>query len=111
MSVIFFSKCSKFNADLKNAEKNSEKKFCFRDKCVRIVCIQLSQLIREYLSSAVNVLRKRLKNFHVSKIDFCKSITFTVITQPDKGALINIESVLMPAYHVACQGVLSNGTF
>ena len=51
-------------------------------------------------------VKKRLKNFHVSKSDFCNSITFTVITQDDKGALINIESVLQPTYHVACQGVL-----
>ena len=68
--------------------------------------VQLSLLIREYLSSTVNVLRKRLKKFHVSKSDFCNSITFTVITQDDKGALINIESVPRPAYHVACQGDL-----
>ena len=85
--------------------------FCFLDKCIWIVCIQLSLLIREYLSSAVNVLKKRLKNFHVSKSDFCNSITFTVITKDDKNTLIKIESVLRPAYHVACLGVLSNGGF
>ena len=66
---------------------------------------------KEYLSSAVNVLRKRLKNFHVSNSDFCNSITFTVITQDNKGALIKIESVLQPVYHVACQWVLSNRSF
>ena len=85
--------------------------FCFLDKCFWIVCIQLSLHMREYLSSAVNVLKKGLKNFHVSKSDFCNSIILTVITQDDKGALINIESVLRPAYHVACQGVLSNENF
>ena len=85
--------------------------FCFWDKCIWIISIQLSVLIREYLSSAVNVLKKRLKIFYVSKSDFCNSITFTVITQDDKGALINIESDLRPAYHVPCQGILSNGTF
>ena len=85
--------------------------FCFRDKCTRIVCIDLSLLIREYLSPAVNVLRKGVKNFHVSKSDFCNSITLTVIIQDDKGALIKIESVFRPVYHVACRGVLSNGTF
>ena len=67
----------------------------------------MSLLIREYLSSAVNVLKKRLKNFHVSKSDFCNSITFRVITQDDKGALINIESVLRPAYHVVLNYVHS----
>ena len=106
MSVIFFWKCSEFNAYSKNAEKNSEKIFSFWDKCIWIVFIQLSLLIREYLSSAVNVLKKRLKSFHVSKSDFCNSITFTVITQDDKGALINVESVLRSASHVACQRVL-----
>ena len=96
MRLIFFWKYSKFNADFKNAEKNWEKMFCFWDKCIWIICIHLSLLIREYLSLAVNVLWKILKNFHVSKSDFCDSITFTVITQDDKGALIKIESVFRP---------------
>ena len=52
--------------------------------------------MREYLSLAVNVLIKGTKNFHVSKSDFCNSITFTVITQYDKGALIQIESEFRP---------------
>ena len=84
--------------------------FCFWDKYIWIVCIHLSLLIREYLSSAVNVLRKGLKNFHVSKSDFCNSITFTVITQDDKGTLMKIKSVFRPVYHVACPEVLSNGS-
>ena len=61
--------------------------------------------------SAVNVLKKRLKNFHVSESDFCNPITFTVITQDDKGTLINIESVLWPTYHVACQRFSETGAF
>ena len=84
---------------------------CFWDKCIWIVCIHLSLLVREQLWSAVNVLRKRVKNFHVSKSDFYKSITFIVITQHDKGALIKIESVFWRVYHVACGEVLSNGSF
>ena len=109
--VIFFSICSKFNADSENAEKNGEKMFYFWDKFIWIVCIHLSLLIREYLSSAVNVLKKRLKNFNLSKCDFCNLITFTVITEDDEGALTNTESVLQPVYHVPCRGVLSNETF
>ena len=70
--------------------------FCFWDKCNRMVYIHLSLLIREYLSSARTVLRKRVKSFHVSKSDFWNSITLTVITQDDKGALIKIESVFRP---------------
>ena len=111
MRVIYVWKCSKFNADSKNAEKNWEKLFCFWDKSIWIVCIHLSLLIREYLSLVVNVLWKGVKNFHVSKSDFCDSITFTVITQDDKGALIKIESVFRPFYHVAIREVHSNGSF
>ena len=73
--------------------------------------MHLSLLLREYLSLAVNVLRIDLKNFHVSKSDFCNSITFTVITRAGKRALINIESVFRTVYHVACQEVPSNGSF
>ena len=106
-----FTKCSKFNADSKNAEKNWEKIFASWHKCTRIFCILLSLLIKEYLSSAVNVLRKGLKNIHVSKSDLCNSIAFTVITQDDKGALIKIDSVFWLVYHVASRDVLSNGSF
>ena len=52
------------------------------------------------------MLRKGLKNFHVSKSDFCNSITFTVIAQADKVALSKIESVFRPVYHVAFRDVL-----
>ena len=68
-----------------------------------MVCIHLSLLIIEYLAPAVNVLRKGLKNFRVSRSDFCYSITLTVITQDDKGGLIKIESAFRPVYYVACR--------
>ena len=96
---------------IRKTKKKIQKKFCFWDKFIWIVCIHLSLLRREYLSSAVTVLRKGLKNFHVSKSVFCYSITFTVITQDDKGALIKIESAFRPVYHVACREVLSSGSF
>ena len=85
--------------------------FSFWDRIIWIVSIHLSLVIREYLSSAVNCLRKGLKNFHVSKSDICNWITFTVITQDDKDAMIKIESVFRHVYHVACREVLSNGSF
>ena len=85
--------------------------FCFWDKYIWILSIHLPTLIREDLSLAVNVLRRSLMNFHVSKSDFFNSISFTVITQDDKGALIKIESGFRPFYHVACREVLSNGSF
>ena len=56
-------------------------------------------------------VKKGLKNIYVSKSDFCNSITFTVITQDDKSALIKIESVFRLVYHVACRDVLSNRSF
>ena len=111
MRVIFFWKFSKFNAASKDAEKTPEKMFCFWDKSIWIICIYLSLLLREYLSLAVIVLRKGLKNFHECKSNFYNSITFTMITQDDKGALIKIESVFRTVHHVACREVLSNGSF
>ena len=84
---------------------------CFWDKGIWIVCIHLSLLLREYVSLAVNMLRKGLKNFDESKSDFCNSITFTVISQDNKVALIKIESVFLPVYQVACRDVLSNRSF
>ena len=94
----------------KTQKKIQKKIFAFWDKFVWIVYIHLCLLIREFLSSAVNVVRKGLKNFPVSKNDFCNSITFTVISQDDKSGHIKIESVVRPAYHVACRGVFSNGS-
>ena len=60
----------------------------------------------EILVIRSDCVKKATKNFHVSKSDFCNSILFRVITQDDQIALINIESVLRPAYHVPSQGVL-----
>ena len=82
--------------------------FCFLDKCICIVCIHLSLLITEYLSLAVNVLRKGVKNLHVSKSDVSNAITFREITRVGKSPLIKIESVFRTVYHVACWEVLSN---
>ena len=39
------------------------------------------------------------------------SLTFTMIIKYGKGAVIKIESVFGPVYHVACRGVLWNATF
>ena len=89
-------------------KKLQKKMFCFWDKSIWIVCIHLSLLLREYLSLAVNVLRKGPKNFHVSKSDFCNYITITVITRAGKSALIKIESVFRTVYHIGWGDVLSN---
>ena len=65
-----FWKCSKFKVDFENARKNPEKGFCFWDNCVRICCVKLSLLRREYLSSAVNVLTNSYKALRLTKTDF-----------------------------------------
>ena len=85
--------------------------FCFWDKSIWIVCIHLSLLLREYVSLAVNVLGKGVKNYDESRSDFSNSITFTVITQAGKSALIKIESVFRTVYHDACREVFSNRSF
>ena len=73
--------------------------------------MELSLLIREYLSSAVHVLTKSLKTFHVTKSDFSNSITFKLLNQYGKGAGVKAESVFRPVHHVACQGVIWKGSF
>ena len=92
-------------------KKIQQKLFCFWDKCIWIVCIDLSPLRREYLSSAVNVFTKSLKTFQGTKKNFSNSITFIVIKQYGKGANIKTESVFRPVYHAGCGAVLSNGSF
>ena len=92
-------------------QKKLRKKFYFWDKCIWIVCIQLSPLIREYLSSAANMLTKILKTFHVTKSDFSNSITFTIINQYDKGALIKIKPMFPHISYVVSRAGLSNGSF
>ena len=42
-------------------KKKIRKSFLFGDNCVRIGCVKLSLLRREYLSSAVNVLTNSTK--------------------------------------------------
>ena len=66
----FFWKCSKFNVDYENSTKNLEKALSFWDNCVRIGCVKLSLLRKEYLSSAVNVLKNSYKALRLTKTDF-----------------------------------------
>ena len=71
---MFFSKCSKFYAYFRNAIKNPEKVFYFRDNCVRTCSAKLSTLQREYLLLAVNVLTNSPKisdqiNAHIFQLN------------------------------------------
>ena len=54
----------------KRHTKTEKKIFVFAINAFELFCIELSVLIREYLSSAVNVLTKSLKTLHVTKSDF-----------------------------------------
>ena len=66
----FWSKCSKFQLDFKNAAKNSEKVFCFWDNCIWIGIVKLSLFRTGYFSSAANVLTNSPNNLHVNQKDF-----------------------------------------
>ena len=60
---------------------------------------------------AANVL-KTLLNFSMSLTEtLSDSITFNVINEFGKGAVVEIEIVFWRIYHVACQVVHGNGTF
>ena len=66
----FSSEYLKVKADFKNASKNWEKFFSFRDNCILIGIVKLSLLRTGYFSSPANVLRSSTKTFHVNKRDF-----------------------------------------
>ena len=67
-------------------------------------------MYEEIVSEEFSCVKRSEFNFHSVLKSDCNSITFTVITQDDKDALIKIESVFRPVYHVACREVLSNGS-
>ena len=66
----FWSKCSIFQLDFKNAAKNSENVFCWLNNCMRIGIVKLSLLRTGYFSSAANVLTSSPKISHVNQRDF-----------------------------------------
>ena len=68
--MFFFSKYSKFNLNLKNAAKYSEKSFFFRDNCIWIGILKFSLLRTRYFSSVANVLTNSPKIWHVNKRNF-----------------------------------------
>ena len=70
MRVIFFSKCSKFNVDFKNAEKKPEIFFCFWYNWIWIDIVKLSLLRTWYLSLAANMLGNSRKICHKTKRHF-----------------------------------------
>ena len=67
---LLFSKCSKFNAHLRNAIKNQEKFFCFSDNGASSCYHKFCLFRREYLSSVVNVLKNSVKISDQTKAHF-----------------------------------------
>ena len=65
----FLKKCSKIYLDLAMAMKCQKKTFGFLDNCLWIALAKFSSSWREYLSSAVNVLRNSFKTLDLSKRD------------------------------------------
>ena len=51
-------------------KKNGEKGFPFRDNCIWVLSVKLSQLRTEYLWPAVNVLKKSPEILPITKRDF-----------------------------------------
>ena len=45
------------------------------------------------------------------KQTFSNSVNLAVINESDKGALMQISTMLENVYHVGCRRVLRNGTF
>ena len=61
MKVIFFSKCSKFYANLENGIKLGEDVDGFGDTCDWTCCCIFCQLQQQYMSSAINVVKSGFK--------------------------------------------------
>ena len=72
---------------------------------MRIGIVKLSLLRTGYLSSPANVLTRSPKIRCVNKRVFLQLIGFTLINDYDKGAAMQISSVLGHVYHVACRMV------
>ena len=72
---------------------------------MRIGIVKLSLLRTGYLSSAANVLTRSPKIRCVNKRVFLQLIGFTLINDYDKGAAMQISSVLGHVSHVACRMV------
>ena len=67
MTIIIFSKCSKFNAISRNGTKKFEKFFCFEHNCLLTGVNKFSQSQTGYLSFAINMLPSNPKISHITK--------------------------------------------
>ena len=75
-------------------QKQIEKIFFVSEIIASELPVLNSQLRREYLWSAVNMIRNSLSNLHITKIDFSITIAFTVINKYGKCVAVQISTVL-----------------
>ena len=71
-----------------------------------IVIVKLSLLRTGHLTWESNLLTSSPKILHVNKRDFSNSIDLAVINEYDKGAVMQISTVLGHVYHIACRSIL-----
>ena len=70
MTVIFSFEIFKIYSRCQKGARNSEKAFCFSDKCIWIGIVKFSLIRIEYFSSAANVLTLSAKIWYVNNRDF-----------------------------------------
>ena len=101
----FFWKCCKFNSNFKNIETHLENVFFLWDNCIWIGCFKLFLLRREYLWSAVNMLRLCMSLIEI----FPNWIVFTVINKYGKSGVVQILTVFGPPYMLVPEGLFERG--
>ena len=92
----FFSKCSKFNAPFRNAIKNPEEVFCFRDNGASSCCMKFSMFRLEYFSSVVNVLTDSVKISDWTIADFTQLNYLEFMTKYVNSSCEIIQQCLEP---------------
>ena len=80
---LFFSKCSKFGVELRNAIKKWEKAFSFLYNWVWLGCCKFSRSPREYFSSALHVLKNSPKICNITR----RGISGPIFSNIDDGTI------------------------
>ena len=110
--LIFFSKYSKFCADFRNAEKNSENIFRFSDNCIWIRCVKQSLSLRENTFPRVSVCEQTVSRSQILlRQNFSSWFSFRVIKKNDKNTAMQIQAVIWSLQHVDCQWMFWHGSF
>ena len=89
-----FSKCSKFDIEIKNADESWQKCCYFLGNCIWIGSVKLSLLRSEYLSWVANVLRDNPKILPSLTENFSNLTFFAVILTIIKALLCRSQQCL-----------------